>query len=41
MNVPTDLKDAESARSGLSHVPSQPALFPPCRDPGGIVKPQW
>ena len=34
MNVPTDLKDAESACSGLSHVPSQPALFPPCRDPG-------
>ena len=27
-------KDAESVRSGLSHVPSQPALFPPCRDPG-------
>ena len=24
-----------SVRSGLSHVPSQPALFPPFRDPGG------
>ena len=28
MNDSTDLKDAESARSGLSHVPSQPALLP-------------
>ena len=27
-------KDAESVRSGLSHVPSQPA-FPPFRDPDG------
>ena len=30
-------KDAESVRSGLSHVPSQPALLPPCRDPGGML----
>ena len=30
-------KDAESVRSGLSHVPSQPALFPPYRDPGGML----
>ena len=29
-------KDAESVRSGQSHVPSQPALLPPNRDPGGI-----
>ena len=29
-------KDAESVRSGLSHVPSQPALLPPFRDPGGM-----
>ena len=29
-------KDAESVRSGLSHVPNQPALFPPHRDPGGL-----
>ena len=28
MNDPRDLKDAESVRSGLSHVPSQPASFP-------------
>ena len=32
-----DLKDAESVRSGLSHVPSQPALLPPFRDPGGTL----
>ena len=30
-------KDAESVRSGLSHVPSQPAFFPPYRDPGGML----
>ena len=28
-------KDAESVRSGLSHVTSQPALLPTFRDPGG------
>ena len=32
-----DFKDAESVRSGLSHVPSQPALFPPFRDPDGML----
>ena len=32
-----DFKDAESVRSGLSHVPSQPALLPPYRDPGGML----
>ena len=32
-----DCKDAESVRSGLSHVPSQPALLPPFRDPGGML----
>ena len=30
-------KDAESVRSGSSHVPSQPALFPSYRDPGGLL----
>ena len=30
-------KDSESVRSGLSHVPSQPALLPPYRDPGGML----
>ena len=30
-------KDAELVRSGLSLVPSQPALLPPYRDPGGML----
>ena len=34
MNDSRGFKDAESARSGPSHVPSQPALLPPYRDPG-------
>ena len=29
MNDSRDFQDAESVRSGPSHVPSQPALFPP------------
>ena len=33
MNDSRDFKDAESVRSGLSHVPSQPALLPLFRDP--------
>ena len=33
MNDSRDFRDAESARKGQSHVPSQPALFPPYRDP--------
>ena len=37
MNDSRDFKDAESVRSGLSHVPSQLALFPPYRDPGGLL----
>ena len=37
MNGSRDFKDAESVRSGLSHVPSQPPLFPPYRDPGGLL----
>ena len=37
MNDSRDLKDAESVRSGQSHVTSQPALFPPHRDPGGLL----
>ena len=32
MNNSKDLKDAESVRSSLSYVPSQPAFFPPYRD---------
>ena len=30
-------KDADSVRSGLSHVTCQPALLPPFRDPGGML----
>ena len=30
-------ENAESVRSGPSHVPSQPALLPPYRDPGGML----
>ena len=37
MNDSRDFKDAEAVRSGLSHVPSQPALFPLFRDPGGML----
>ena len=37
MNDSKDFKDAESVRSGLSHVPSQPSFFPPFRDPGGML----
>ena len=33
-----EIKDPESVRSGLSHVPSQPALLPPFRDPGGMLR---
>ena len=32
-----DFKDAGSVRSGLSHVPSQPALLPPHPIPGGML----
>ena len=32
-----DFQDAESVRSGLSHVPSQPASFPPFLDPGRML----
>ena len=37
MNDSRDVKDAESVRSGLLHVPSQPALLPPYRDLGGML----
>ena len=36
MNESREFTDAESVRSGLSHVPSQPAFFPPFRDPLGL-----
>ena len=37
MNDSRDFKDVESVRSGLSHVPSQPALLTPFGDPGGML----
>ena len=37
MNDSRDFQDAESVRSGLAHVPSQPALLPLYRDPGGML----
>ena len=37
MNDSRDFQDAESVRSGQSHVTSQPALLPPCRDPGRLL----
>ena len=37
MNDSRDFQDAESVRSGQSHVTSQPALFPPYRDPGRLL----
>ena len=37
LNDSRDFKNAESVRSGLSHVPSQPAIFPPYRDPLGLL----
>ena len=37
MNDSRDFQDAESVRSGQSHVTSQPAFFPFFRDPGGML----
>ena len=37
MNDSRDFKDAESVRSGQSHVTSQPAFFPHFRDPGAML----
>ena len=37
MNDSRDFQDAESVRSGLSLVSSQPALPPPLRDPDGML----
>ena len=36
MNDSKDFQDAESVRSGQSHVTSQPSFFPPRPDPGGM-----
>ena len=37
MNDSRDFKDAESVRSGQSHVTSELEFFPPFRDPGGML----
>ena len=37
MNDSRDFQDAESVRSGQSHVASQPVFFPPHPDPGGML----
>ena len=39
VNDSRDFQDAESVRSGLSHVPSQPALLPPHRNSWRNAKP--
>ena len=36
MNDSRDFQDAESVRSGQSHVTSQPVFIPLVRDPGGM-----
>ena len=38
MNGSRDFQDAESVRSGHSHVASQPAFFPPFQNPGGMLR---
>ena len=37
MNDSRDFQDAETVRSGQSHVTSQPVFFPPHQDPGGML----
>ena len=37
LNDSRDFQDAESVRSGHSHVASQPVFFPPHPDPGGML----
>ena len=37
MNDSRDFQDAESVLSGQSYVTSQPAFFPPVRNPGGML----
>ena len=39
MNASRDFQDAESIRSGHSHVASQPVSFPPHPVPGGMLSP--
>ena len=37
MNDSRDFQDAESVRSGHSHVTSKPVFFPPHPVPGGML----
>ena len=37
MNYSRDFQDAESVRSGHSHITSQPVSFPPHPVPGGML----
>ena len=37
VNDSRDFQDAESVRSGHSHVASQPVSFTPFREPGGML----
>ena len=37
MNDSRVFQDTESVRSGQAHATSQPAIFPPFRDPGGML----
>ena len=37
MSDSKEFQDAESVRSGYSHVTSQPVFFPPHPDPGGML----
>ena len=37
MNDSRDFQDAETVRSGLSHVPSHPAFFTPFHNPDGMI----
>ena len=39
MNDSRDFQDAESVRSGHSHVTSAPVSFPPHPVPGGMLRP--
>ena len=38
MNGSRDFQEAESARSGQSHVAGQPVFFPPHPNPGGMPR---
>ena len=38
MNDPRDFQDAESVRSGQSHVASQPAFLAPFQNPDGMLR---